>query len=273
MEGIKKKILVTGAMGGLGLATVTQLVNNNFYVFAADIDKGIVEKFKNNPLVSPLVMDITDPNSIERAYQFIISQTHDLDAIINMAGILIVGSVVEVEEEMVQNALDINLLGVYRVNKKFLPLLMNRRGRIIIISSEVAKQTAAPFNGVYTLAKYALEAYSDSLRRELLFLNIKVIKLQPGAFRTRMTERVETLFSTAEKKSVLFKKNLNKGKSYLSEIVRNANDPNLIAKKIVRILEVRHPRTTYSIKHDIPRTILEILPVKWADKLIGKILS
>lgn len=134
MCGIKKKILVTGAMGGLGLATVSQLVNNNFYVFAADVDKGIVKKFKNNPLVSPFVMDITDPRSIESAYQFIISETHNLDAIINMAGILIVGSVVEVEEEEVQKALDINMLGIYRVNKKFLPLLMNKGGRIFIIS-------------------------------------------------------------------------------------------------------------------------------------------
>ena len=273
MEGIKKKILVIGAMGGFGLATVSQLIKNNYYVFAADIDKDIVEKFKNNSLVSPLVMDITDPDSIERAYQYIFSETHDLDAIINMAGILIVGSVVEVEEEAVKNALDINLLGVYRVNKKFFPLLINTKGRIIIISSETARQTAAPFNGIYTLTKYALEAYSDALRRELSFLNIKVIKLQPGAFKTRMTKRVETLFSTAEKKSILFKKNLNKGKSYLPKIVQNANDPNLLAKKIVRILEVQYPRTVYSIKHDIPRTILEILPVKWTDKLIEIMLS
>ncbi len=273
MGEIKKRILVTGAMGGLGLATVSQLVNNNFYVFAADVDKGIVEKFKNNPLVSPLVMDLTEPNSIDRAYRFIISETHYLDAIINMAGILTVGSVVEVDVEEVQNALDINMLGVYRVNKKFLPLLMNKGGRIIIISSEAAKQTAAPFNGIYTLTKYALEAYSDALRRELSFLNIKVIKLRPGAFKTRMTKSLETLFTTAEKKSILFKKNLNKGKNYLPKIVQNANDPILIAKKIIRILEVRRPRTTYSIKHDIPRTILEILPVKWADKLIEKMLS
>lgn len=89
-----------------------------------------------------------------------------------MAGILIVGYVVEVEEE-VQNALDISMLGVYRVNKKFLPLLMNNGGRIIIIGSGAAEQTAAQFNGIYTLTKYALEAYSDALRRELSFLNIK----------------------------------------------------------------------------------------------------
>jgi hypothetical protein len=88
-----------------------------------------------------------------------------------------------------------------------------------------------------------------------------------------LTKSVETLFTKAEKKSILFKKNLNKGKNYLPKIVQNANDPNLIAKKIVRIPEVRHPRTTYSIKHDIPIIILEILPVKWADKLIEKILS
>ena len=273
MELTNRIILITGALGGLGRATVEQITKDNYFVFATDKDKEVLNHYKNRPMVCPLIMDITDKNSIENAFEKINSQTTELDAIINMAGKLIVGSVVEVSTDEVKRIMDVNLLGVYRVNKKFAPMLSNRTGKVIVISSETGKQTAAPFNGIYAMSKYALEAYSDALRRELIFLNIKVVKIQPGAFKTSMTKQVEDLFDNAENKSVLFKYNILKGKKYLPNVYKKANDPKVLAKKILRILKDPNPKTAYSFKQDIPRTLLELLPVKWADKLIKKILS
>ena len=99
-----------------------------------------------------------------------------------------------------------------------LPLLLVQKGRVIILSSEVARQSAAPFNGIYAISKHALEAYSDSLRRELNYLDIKVVKIQPGPFKTDMTKKAEQQFREVQKESIYFKIQLSKGLSYFPRV-------------------------------------------------------
>ncbi len=218
-------------------------------------------------------MDITNDKSIEEAYKQISSQTGHLDAVIHMAGILKIGSLAELPVSDLEKALDVNLLGIYRVNKQFLPLLLHRKGRIIILSSEVGRQTAAPFNGIYSISKHAIEAYSDALRRELAFLGIKVIKIQPGPIKTSMTENAAQLFIKAEMSSTYFKKNLSKGISYLPKVYKNAHDPAIVARAVMKALKSSHPRTAYLVKPDKLRMLLDLLPAKWADILIKIMLS
>lgn len=268
-----KNILITGAYGGLATPLIQLLVKENYYVYATDANEKILEKYKNEKNIHPIVIDITSEENVQNAFIEIETITSTLDAIIHIAGKLVVGSLVEIEEAQLKSILEVNFLGVYRVNKQFSPLLLEKKGRIIIMSSETGKQTAAPFNGPYALSKYALEAYSDSLRRELSFLGISVVKIRPGAFKTEMTKHVESLFLEAEKKSKLFKKQLTKGRGYLPKVYKNANDPKLIAKKIGSILKAKNPKTVYTIKADPLRTFLEFLPTKWADFLIKKGLS
>ena len=270
---MKKQVLLIGALGGLGSATVDLLSQNGWFVFAADIQKEVFTSYEQNANVTPLLIDIRNEDSIKEAFQFISNQSSGLDAVINMAGILMVGSMAELPVSDLQKALEINLFGFYRVNQQFLPLLLERKGRIINLSSEVGKQTAAPFNGVYAISKHAIEAYSDALRRELTFIGIKVIKIQPGPFKTFMTKNAEELFLKAQKNSVYFKTNLAKGIPYLPKVYKNAHDPLVVAKVILRALESSNPKTAYPIKTDLPRKILDWLPAKWADKLIKKILS
>lgn len=268
-----KKILITGAFGGLGISLIDILLESDWYIFACDINPIIPEKYRNHPQITSLNLDVRDTDAIEESYKKISNKTDQLDAIVHTAGILEVGSMVEIPIEKIQRILAINLLGVYQINKTFLPLIIESKGRIIIMSSETGKQTSAPFNGAYALSKHALEAYTDALRRELLFYNIKVIKFQPGAFKTTMTKQVENLFMNAEKDSVLFKKNIAKGSNYLPKVYKNANDPKILAEIIVKALTAKNPKTSYAVKQDSLRNILEYLPVKWADKLIKRVLS
>lgn len=273
MKNNSKNILITGSSGGLGTATIAELTKIHWHVFATDANPNILEKYKDNDWVTPVIMDISVQSSIDKAFDTIAEQTPGLDAIINLAGVLVVGSVIEIPIETIQKIIDINLLGTYRTNQKFLRLIMNNKGRIFNISSETGWQTSAPFNGAYALSKYALEAYTDALRRELAFLGVNVIKIQPGPFKTEMTRRVEEKFLEAEKESTLFKKNLAKGQKYLPGVYKNAHDPVILAKMITRILNSKNPKATYSLKPDRMRSFLEKLPVKWADFLIRRALS
>ena len=121
----KRTALVTGAGGGLGHATVERLVANGWKVFAADIDKDLLRSSMHDPDVVPIVMDVTDGESIKSAYDAITTHTEHLDGLVNFAGILGVGSLTDIPEERLARILDINVMGTYRVNKKFLPLLFD----------------------------------------------------------------------------------------------------------------------------------------------------
>ena len=270
---VKKQALLIGASGGLGSATTNLLSNSGWHVFASDIDPVILDDYRQSEDITPLVMDISDTESIQQAFKQISTLSSGLDAVIHVAGILKVGSVAEVPVSELEKALETNLLGVYRVNQQFLPMLQVQKGRIIILSSEVARQSAAPFNGIYAISKHALEAYSDALRRELTYLDIKVVKIQPGPFKTDMTKKAEQKFREAEGDSVYFKKQLSKGLSYLPRVYKRAHDPVRVARTILKSLEAANPRPAYLLKADASRMLLDFLPVKWADKIYKKVLA
>ncbi|MGB5192146.1 MAG: SDR family NAD(P)-dependent oxidoreductase, partial [Polyangiales bacterium] len=210
---MKKTALVTGAGGGLGHATAERLVANGWKVFAADLSEDMLRSSMHDPDVVPVVMDVTENDSIGSAYDAVASQTDHLDAIVIFAGVMGVGSLTDIPEERLARILDINVMGTFRVNKKFLPLVEASRGRIVNLSSETGWQSAAPFNGPYAMSKHAVEAYSTALRRELALLGIKVITIQPGAFRTNMVAGIERAFTAAEAETPKFAPVLRKLKA------------------------------------------------------------
>jgi len=268
-----KYALVTGACGGLGKAVVKRLTQEGWYVYAADIDPSVKSLFADNSLSTGIIMDSVDQVSIRKAFDLVSSKNTGLDALIHLAGLLVVGSVAEVPAEKVQKVLDVNLMGVYNVNREFLPLIMEHKGRIIIVTSETAVQTAAPFNGIYSMSKYALEAYADALRRELAFLGIRVVKIRPGPFKSKMTRSTEARFVEAVEHSQYFKKNLSSGMPYLKKVYSKAHDPAIMAGTVLKALTVSRPRIVYSLRHDLLRSLIEFFPVRWTDRLIQRMLS
>jgi NAD(P)-dependent dehydrogenase (short-subunit alcohol dehydrogenase family) len=268
----KKIALVTGAGGGLGHATVERLVANGWKVFAADISKDLLRTSMHDPDVVPVVMDVTDGESIQSAYDAVASQTDRLDGIVNFAGIMGVGSLTDIPEERLARILDINVMGTYRVNKKFFPLVEAAKGRIVNLSSETGWQSAAPFNGPYAMSKHAIEAYSTSLRRELALLGVKVITIQPGAFRTNMVAGIEQAFTAAEAETPKFAQVLRKLKALAGKEIESARDPDILAQVIDTALTAKRPKPVYSVKPDRLRSSLERLPLRAADGLYLAVL-
>jgi NAD(P)-dependent dehydrogenase (short-subunit alcohol dehydrogenase family) len=268
----KKTALVTGAGGGLGHATVERLVANGWKVFAADISKDLLRTSMHDPDVVPVVMDVTDQESIQSAYEAVGSQTDRLDGIVNFAGVMGVGSLTDIPEERLARILDINVMGTYRVNKTFLPLVEAARGRIVNLSSETGWQSAAPFNGPYAMSKHAIEAYSTALRRELALLGIKVVTIQPGAFRTNMVAGIEKAFTAAEAETPKFAPVLRKLKALAGKEIESARDPDILAQVIDTALTAKRPKPVYSVKPDKLRSTLEVLPLRTIDQLYGAVL-
>ncbi len=268
----KRTALITGAGGGLGHATIERLVAKDWKVFAADIDTDLLGSSMHDSDVVPIVMDVTDRESIQSAYEAVASQTNRLDGIVNFAGIMGVGSLTDIPEERLARILDVNVMGTYRVNKKFFPLVEAAKGRIVNLSSETGWQSAAPFNGPYAMSKHAIEAYSTALRRELALLDVKVITIQPGAFRTNMVAGIERAFTAAEAETQRFARVLRKLKMLAGKEIESARDPDILAQVIETALTAKRPKPVYSVKPDRLRSTLEKLPLRTLDQLYVTVL-
>jgi NAD(P)-dependent dehydrogenase (short-subunit alcohol dehydrogenase family) len=264
--------LITGAGGGLGHATVERLVANGWKVFAADISTDLLRSSMHDPDVVPILMDVTDRESIKSAYETISSHTDRLDGVVNFAGVIGLGSLTDIPEERLARILDINVMGTFRVNKKFLPLLEAAKGRIVNISSETGWQSAAPFNGPYAMSKYAIEAYSTALRRELALLGIRVITVQPGPFRTDMVAGIERSFTQAENETQKFASVIRALKGLAAKQINSAHDPDILAQAIETALTAKRPKPVYSVKPDRLRSSLERLPLGVIDRVYATVL-
>lgn len=258
-----RDVLVTGATGGLGAATCRRLVAAGWRVFAADLVPPAA-----GPGVVPVQVDVTDDASVERALAEITAQSDGLAGVVTFAGILRVGALLDVDAELLRQVLDVNLLGTHRVVRAAFDLLQRGRGRVVLISSETGIQSGAPFNGPYAISKHAVEAYGDSLRRELMFLGVPVVKVQPGPFRTDMVASILGQYEKAAAGSTHYRELLDVLLARLPAEQAKAHDPALLAEVVERALTASSWRAGYPVRPDKARTVLDWLPPRAADLVL-----
>ncbi len=267
-----KKILITGGAGGLGLATAKLFVEQGWTVYAADYNKKALDAINDKNII-PIHVDISQEESVAQAFAEVSKTTDSLDGIVNFAGIMVMGSVIECDVEMMRRILDINVLGMYRVNKAFLSMIQKGKGRIVNVSSEYGTLGAGPFNGFYTTSKHAVEMYSDALRRELLFLGIPVIKIRPGAFSTNMVAGTTDVFNKTVEDSKLFKEVLVQMQVLMEKNTGAAKDPAILAKVVLKAMTDKKPKLHYSANRSKPQQFLSSLPEKWQDAIYFKMMK
>ena len=264
---ITSSILVTGAYGGMGRATVKALKEQGFRVFALDKTVGVEEES-----VIPIEADITDENSIKNAFGRVSEITDSLFAIIHFAGIYMLDSLVEMESEAFDRIFRINLGGVYLINKTFIPLLKNG-SRIVITTSELAPLDPLPFTGVYAVSKAALDKYAYSLAMELQLKGIKVSVLRAGAVATDMlgvsTDALDRFCQTTK----LYTCNAARFKRIVDSVEARSIAPAKIAKKVTRILTKHRPRFAYAINRNPLLLMLNALPKRLQLWIIKQVLK
>jgi len=261
----RRVAVVSGAAGGLGAATVRALAGRGWRVFAGDLEPTAVP---SDDGIVAVRLDVTDPLTVEGLRERVREEEGGVDAVVNFAGVLAVGSLVEIAESDMIRVLDVNVLGTWRVNRALFPLVRERRGRIVNISSETGWQTGMPFNGPYAMSKHAIECYSDALRRELALLGVPVVKIQPGPFRTSMTGGIERRFTAAAEASAYFGPVLRRMLPMLAREQARASDPAELAKVVVEACEARRPRRVYSVRPDPTRRVLSWLPDGVVDRIL-----
>ena len=270
-----KYALLTGATGGLGgLCAEALSLGGRWTVFAAGTNPEALRKLGRLERVVPVPMDVSSEESVAAAAGLIASRTDALDAVVHFAGLTAFASMVEGDAVRdIERLLAVNVTGVARVNRAFFGMVEKGRGRIVHISSEVGRMTPQPFAGPYALSKYALEAYNDSLRRELMFLGIPVVKVQPGSFETRITRQVQEGFERALAATGHYRDVLTKMRPLMEMELRQKNDPGRLTRTVLRAMEAPKPRLMYRVGTGRMLLMLELLPERWVDALYRIILK
>ena len=263
-----KHMLITGGAGGIGQAASVYFSQKGWKVYSCDIAPQ--EPMDEN--IVPVVMDIRSAESVAKARAFVEAGTDCLDAIVNLAGIYIMDSLVEVPEEDFLRMFDINVNGAYRVNKEFLPLVKNS-GRIIIITSELSGLDPMPFNGIYSITKTTLEAYAHSLRLELALLDVPVITIRPGAVDTNLLSDTLSSMEKMCEKTRLYKISTTKFLNIMNKTFGRSMPPEKLAGIIYRAAVVSHPRTTYTVGAGLGLRLFSSLPAKTQAALLKKLLK
>ena len=262
-----RSVLITGACGGMGRAAVKLFLERGWRVFALDLRAG-----EDAEGVTSVSADVTSEESVRAAMETVKAHTDRLDAVLHFAGIYMLDSLVEMEDEAFRRITDVNLRGVFLVNKHALPLL-GKGSRILITTSELATLDPLPFTGIYAVTKAALDKYAYSLRMELQLLGISVSVLRAGAVDTGMlgvsTEALDRFCG----KTALYNCNAARFKDIVERVEARRIPPARLARKALRILEKRSPAFGYSINRNPLLVLLNCLPKRvqlWAIRTVLK---
>ncbi len=262
-----KYFLVTGAYGGMGKFVCEQLSLLGYTVFA--LDKFITNQ--NNSVI-PIQADVTNEDSLLNAFKLVSEKTTQLDGVLHFAGFYNLDSLVEISEEDFVKIFNVNLFGVYRINKIFMPLL-KKNSKILITTSELAPLDPLPFTGIYAITKSALDKYAYSLRMEVQLLGVKVVVLRPGAVDTGMINASLNRLDAFCDKTSLYNCNAKRFKKIVNKVEARKISPLKIAKKTVKIINKKNPKFIYKINRNPLLLLLNVLPQRLQTFIIRKILK
>jgi NAD(P)-dependent dehydrogenase (short-subunit alcohol dehydrogenase family) len=189
-------IVITGCSSGFGRQAAEALAKKGHRVYAtmrgADgknrtVATELRELAKGSRLdLFVLELDVASDTSVEKAAKQVLSESGGVDVLINNAGQMFVGVAELFDSAELSEQLDINVVGVHRLNRAFLPTMRQRGSGLIINISSIAGRMGIPFYAIYHASKWALEGYSLAMRTELASSGIDVVVVEPGPFSTAL---------------------------------------------------------------------------------------
>ena len=278
MESLTNKsntVLVTGTSSGIGRGLCQALIEKGYKVFgtvrnrkdATELNK----EFGKN--LDALLVDVTDEKQVVKAKERVQNYLNGkpLTALINNAGIATLGPVEFLPTSDFKKQIDTKILGTFLCTKIFLPLLgtdnnlSGNPGRIVNISSILGGKIGSPFMSGYCASKHAVEAFSESLRRELKPYRIKVIIVAPGSVSTPIWKEVKKQKDQNKyhktKYGISFKKILNS----LESFDQNSLSMKQLTSIIIKSIEIKNPKIRYNPTKDPIQKLWPYIPKKIMD--------
>ena len=267
-------VIVTGASSGIGRETARRLVAGGFEV-SGPVRQSVHSATLRAEGVIPLMMDVSDPAAIATARDAAFDQLGErpLVGLVNNAGIPAAGPLEFLPLEELRQGLEVNVIGLLAVTPAFLPPLRRARGRIANIGS-VSGRIALPFAGPYAASKFALEALSDSLRRELASSGVGVTLIEPGPVRTPIWDRVVAPERFERYRDTPYAALLPFVRRQALTSGERGLPPSAVARAVLAALTARRPPIrTVVTRHTLRYRVMRLLPDWVLDRAARYVLS
>ena len=178
----QKTVWVTGASSGLGLHTAQALREDGWLVIAGA--RSFSEEKDTADGMHRLPLDVTDEKSVQAFTDRALEIAPRVDAVVQCAGMLVLGSCEETSMEEFRKVMDTNYLGMVRMNREVLPVMRRQGGGKIVLFSSINGLMGIPFQSAYTASKHAIEGYAECLAMETAPFGIQVMLVEPGDHRS-----------------------------------------------------------------------------------------
>lgn len=279
---MQEVVIISGASSGIGQSTARVLAKAGFRVFAGVRQEKDIVAWKGQAGITPVLLDVTSESSLEQAYRQLKIDLEQAPKVhlVNNAGIALGGPLEGVPLARWRAQFEVNVFGLVATTQKFLPFIRKTKGRIVNISS-LSGMLADPYLGPYAASKFAVEAISDSLRRELRQFGCEVIVLEPGPVKTSIwaksaANRASLMADMPAKILELYKNELEAFFKMVEKSSQNTVTAEKVAQALLQSLRAKKPKARQVVGNafvSIQTALLPFLSDRILDRLIAKELK
>jgi len=272
---MNKTILITGCSSGIGLCAATTLHKKGYRVFASARKDSDVLHLEQRGLES-ILLDVNDSESIRTALATLLEKTGGtLDAVFNNAGYGQGGAVEDLTRDMMRAQFETNVFGPMELITQILPIMRQQGYGRIIQNTSILGVITLPYYGAYAASKFALEAFSSTLRQELRGTSIFVSIIAPGPIESRFRDSAYKSFKQTIQQEKLGNQLYKKLEHFFSNdstsLPMFTLSPDAVVKKLIKALESPRPKAHYYVT--IPAHLMAFLRRVLPDKVMDWIVS
>lgn len=257
-------ILVTGASSGIGESIAKVLVSKGYSVF------GTSRKATTGSLVNGFTMiqmDVNNESSVKSGIEWLVSKTGKIDAVINNAGLGMLGPIESISDEEAKDIFQTNVFGVLNVCRNVIPHMRQQQFGYVINITSIAGMMGLPYRGIYSSSKFAVEGITESMSQELQQFGIRVCLIEPGDFRTSINQNRKVV----KHLDPVYAVQCDEAQRRVNEEVLASPTPEYMGYLVHRILQKNKPRLRYRAANVFQRfslTLKRVLPSRWFESLV-----
>lgn len=267
-----RHIFITGVSTGIGFAAMNELLKQGYHVHGTVRNQEDQERLQSlSENLNIYQMDVTNSDQIKETTAALKANLNGekLSGLINNSGIAVAGPLEFLKMDDFKHQFEVNVFGTLNVTQNMIPLLNEKDAYIINISSK-SGLFSLPFTGAYSASKYAIEAMTDSMRREMSQTGIKFVLIEPGAVKTPIWEKADQI-DLSPYEGTRYESIMSKVKEEVIKGGRHGASVEKLAELIVSVLSDPNPKTRYRYARKVFKEIT--LPLWLSDKKLDKLVK
>lgn len=249
----------------MGATTAKYLSDRGYRVYAASRR---AETGREKDGFVELKMDVTDEASVQQAIRHVIEQEGRIDALVNNAGLGLIGSMEDTSDSEAKALFETNVFGLMSVSRSVLPHMRKAQSGHIINISSIAGKMGLPYRGIYSATKAAVLMITEATSSEVRQFGIHVCSVLPGDFKTNINENRNVVKNVS---GSVYADTTHRLNNLVTEEVQHSGDPITIARKVEQILRSKKPKMHYIVGKPVQKisTILHyLLPGRWYEHIL-----